>query len=162
MIDRSRYGDNELDIERALKDMRKESAASKLQSSIRSKKARNDLTSQIMDGSLNDLDEIFQDTAASKLQTAIRRQKAQSNLITAKKVRQQKIQKGKEIFEKMKQKRYKDYLQEDAATNFNTLSKKAITKQQKQLQTIQMVTLIEERDQRGPVHRCDLVLFKTF
>jgi hypothetical protein len=28
------------------------------------------------------------------------------------------------IFEEMKQKRYDDYLQEDASTNFNTLSRK--------------------------------------
>jgi hypothetical protein len=127
---------------------RQNTAATTLQTAVRGKKARgilrtevakqeaNDLASQIIDGSLNDLEQIFQkDIAASKLQTALRRQKAQSDIITAKKVRQQKIQKGKEIFEDMKQKRYNDYLQEDASANFNALSKKAITKQQKQLQT---------------------------
>ena len=148
MIDRRNYGNDELDIEHALNSIRKESAASKIQNAIRGKKARgilrtevakqeaNDLASQIMDGSFNDLEQIFQkDIAASKLQSVLKRQKAQSDIITAKKVRQQKIQKGKEIFEGMMQKRYNDYLHDDASANFNALSKKAITKQQKRLQT---------------------------
>ena len=73
--------------------------------------------------------------AANTISAALRRKKESNTIGKLRTVRQQKIQKGKEIFEDMKQKRYNDYLQEDASANFNALSKKAIAKQQKRLQT---------------------------
>jgi hypothetical protein len=74
---------------RQIEQKRQNTAATTLQNAVCSKKARgilktkvanqeaNDLTSQIMDGSFNSSEEIFQnDIAASKLQTALRQQRA--------------------------------------------------------------------------------------
>jgi hypothetical protein len=73
--------------------------------------------------------------AAKKLQDMIKlKQGEKGRHILQKVVREniavRKIQKGRQIFEERQQKKYNDYLQNAASTNFNTLSQKALQQQQ--------------------------------
>ena len=81
-------------IKQKIKQIEQNTAATKLQNAIRNKKARgianqkmaekqaNDLTSQIIDNSLNDFEDIFKkDAAVIKIQSAIRSKKARNELI---------------------------------------------------------------------------------
>ena len=73
--------------------------------------------------------------AAKKLQDMIKlKQGEKERHMLQKAVREniaaKKIQKGKQIFEERQQKKYNDYLQNAASTNFNTLSQKALQQQQ--------------------------------
>ncbi len=47
------------------------------------------------------------------------------------KIRQDKLNKGKEILEQLRQNQYNTYLQDEAATNFGKLSAEGALKQQK-------------------------------
>jgi hypothetical protein len=138
LIDRRKYGDDEYDIENVLKKMRKESsAATKIQSAMRNKKARgiannkmaeqqgNDLTSQIMDGTFNDLEDIFQTqkeqkTAANFILSKIKSKKSEPSNHILQKVVRDNISKQKKLqLEGVTQKQTKQIL-ENALHEVNT------------------------------------------
>jgi hypothetical protein len=68
--------------------------------------------------------------AARKIGGFIKRKEVQQE----KKIRQDKINKGKEILEQSRQKQYNAYLQDEAASNFGALSKGIVKQQKKALQ----------------------------
>jgi hypothetical protein len=72
--------------------------------------------------------------AASKLQGAVRRIEAIKQNKELKQIRQDKIKKGREVVEGMKQEQYNKYLQDEAASNFGALSKGALKQRKKALQ----------------------------
>ncbi len=66
--------------------------------------------------------------ATNRLKAAFKRKKEENTVQQLNKVRQDKLNKGKEI---LRQNQYNTYLQDEAATNFGTLSKGALKQQQK-------------------------------
>ncbi len=49
------------------------------------------------------------------------------------KIKQEKINEGKEVVERMKQEQYNKYLQDEAASNFGVLSKGVVKQREKRL-----------------------------
>jgi len=76
-------------------------------------------------------------SATNTIAAALKRRQAQRQHELDKFIaneRLQRVQQGQQVFENMQQEQYNQYLQDDAASNFLTLSKKALKQQQKELQ----------------------------
>jgi hypothetical protein len=112
-------------------------AGTKIQKVVRGHKVRKQLPELMEEADrqaiINKINQVEQranrvNNAASTLQSAMRNKQARSIL------RQKKVNKGKEIAERIKQEQYNTYLQDEAASNFGALSKGVVKQQKKALQ----------------------------
>jgi hypothetical protein len=78
------------------------------------------------------LSKMREEGASNTIKAAFKRKKKENTIASTKNnERLRKIQKGKEIFDEMKQAQYNQYLQDEAASNFSTLSNNVLRRQRK-------------------------------
>ena len=126
--------------------LEQQNATNRIKAAFKRKKEENTIPFQKIANENDQLMETLQkqqNQAASKLQDAIRRklplntpsQDIQNKMLAwRKREKQDKINKGRDIVENMKQKQYNTYLQDEAASNFGALSKGVVKQQKKALQ----------------------------